>query len=216
MVVRVQIDAEDAGEQDAVSHLQPPQFHISDELVDNDLPANAGRGAESASHFLQAADAAAVGEALELRRRAAEQFLRSGHIDEGVKVLQGVLAAVGLKMPRTPRRALFSLLWRTVLLRLRGLRFRERKAEELAPGLLSQIDACWSAALGLSLVDPLCDLPVGGFEPARPRGRMIELAGEPRTIGAERVDLRKQCLVVAIEFAAPLGLAAILLAWRRA
>src|SRR5271155_5048586 len=55
------------------------------------------------------------------------------------------------------------------------------------------------------LVDPLCDLPVGGFEPARPRRRMIEFAGEPRPIGAERVDLCEQCLMVAIEFAAPLG-----------
>ena len=35
--------------------------------------------------------------------------------------------------------------------------------------------------------------------------RVIEFAGELRAIGTERVDLRQQRLVVAVEFAAPLG-----------
>jgi hypothetical protein len=125
------------------------QIQLGDALV------NAGRGAEAAQEFLQAADTADTGEAVELRRRAAEQLLRSGHIDSGIEVLQGVLAAVGLRLPPTPRRALLSLLWRRALLRLRGLHFRERRADEVAPSLLRRIDVCWSAALGLSLVDPL-------------------------------------------------------------
>ena len=43
---------------------------------------------------------------------------------------------------------------------------------------------------------------------SRPRERavgVIELAGEPRPIGAERVDLRKKRFLAAIELAAPLG-----------
>jgi len=55
------------------------------------------------------------------------------------------------------------------------------------------------------LVDPLRDLAVGGFQPARAGRRVIKLAGEPRPIGAERMDLHQQRLEVTIEFAAPPG-----------
>src|SRR2546430_17680133 len=47
-------------------------------------------------------DLAACDHALELRRRAAEQLLRSGHIDEGLAALDDVLRGVGL--PRSEER----------------------------------------------------------------------------------------------------------------
>jgi hypothetical protein len=117
--------------------------------------ANAGRGAEAAKALLNAADGAEVGKDRDLRRRAAEQFLRSGHVEDGLRVLDGVLREVGLRLPRTPRAARWSWLLRCAWVRLRGLRFRLRQEREIPPDQLQLIDLCRSAAVGLCMVDPI-------------------------------------------------------------
>jgi hypothetical protein len=83
------------------------------------------------------------------------QFLISGHIDEGLATLKSVLTSVGMSLPSTPTRALASLLWRRARLRLRGLRFRERDLSSIAASDLTRIDVCWSAGVGLSVVDTI-------------------------------------------------------------
>jgi hypothetical protein len=117
--------------------------------------ANAGRGAEAAREYLAAAAVAGPDEALDLKRSAADQFLFSGHIDEGLAVLREVLADLRLSMPPSPLRALWGLLWRRAFLRLRGLRFRLRLERDIPPEELRLIDACWAANLSLGLVDPI-------------------------------------------------------------
>jgi hypothetical protein len=115
--------------------------------------ASAGRGAEAAREYLAACEGATVAEALELRRQAAMQFLISGHIDQGLETLRDVLAAVGLSLPGSPRRALISLLYHRARLRLRGTAFRPRDTSEVSAAELTRIDVCWSAGIGLSNVD---------------------------------------------------------------
>ena len=116
--------------------------------------ANAGRGPDAASHYLAAAAMPAPEEeAVDLRRRAAEQLLRSGHIDEGLDAMSDVLRAVGLHLPRTPRLAMAALLWNKARLIIRGRRFTLRSADSVPPLELRRVDACWSVTLGLSLVD---------------------------------------------------------------
>lgn len=114
---------------------------------------NAGRGAEAASVYLDAAEGARAAEALELRRRAAEQFLRSGHIDQGLAVLRTVLSSMGMKLAETPNQALVSFLGQRALARVRGLSFHERDESEISGQEVTRIDTCWSVAVGLSMVD---------------------------------------------------------------
>ncbi|MFT3776445.1 MAG: AAA family ATPase [Minicystis sp.] len=121
-----------------------------------DALANAGRGAEAAAAYLAAIAGEprmSPGEALELRRRAAENYLRSGYFDEGMASLREVLAAVGMSVPRTPSAALAWLLLRRAQLRARGLAFAARPAPDIRPEALRRIDVCWSAALGLGMID---------------------------------------------------------------
>jgi serine/threonine protein kinase len=140
--------------------------------------ANAGRGGEAGRAYLAAArdvrlDPARVSE---LQRRAAEQFLISGHMDEGQTALGEVLRAVDMRLARTPHAALLLLLLRRVLIRLRGLRFRERDVSEVSPRELLKIDSCWSVAVGLAFIDSMraaefqarhCLLALASGEPGR-------------------------------------------------
>lgn len=118
-----------------------------------DALAKAGRGAEAAKAYLAAAEVAPATEALELQRRAGEQLLFSGHVDECLPVLRSVLGTLGMKLPATPRKALLSLLLGRARARWRGLAFRGRPASEFPAQQLVSIDACWSVTCGLSMVD---------------------------------------------------------------
>ena len=120
-----------------------------------DALSNAGRGPEAAKAYSAAAELSPAIDALELRRRAAEQLLRAGYIDGGLVELQRVLATEGMRLAATPRRALWSLLIGRLRVRARGLAFRERTAESIDPLQRARIDTCWSIAIGLGLVDPI-------------------------------------------------------------
>ncbi|MBI4510522.1 MAG: protein kinase [Deltaproteobacteria bacterium] len=135
---------------------------------------NAGRAAEAADIFLSAVPGAGAAEALELKRRAAEQYLQSGHIDEGLNTIRNVLGEAGLALPATPRRALLSLLLRRAQLRLRGLGFRERRPSQISLEELIRIDICWSIGSGLGVVDNV----LGAYFSSR--GLLMALrAGDP-------------------------------------
>jgi hypothetical protein len=115
--------------------------------------ANGGRGAEAAEAFLQAAEGANTADALELRRRAAECWLHTGHFDQGVDAIREVLASVGLSITNSPRRALGSLLSRRLWLAMRGLGYKRRDPTQVANEVLTRIDILRSVATGLSMID---------------------------------------------------------------
>ena len=139
-----------------------------------DALANAGHGGEAACAYLAATLRADAAEWPELNRRAAMQFLISGRVDEGLEVLRTVLSAMGMRVPRGPRRSLGALLTQRALLRLRGLKIHPRDPNRLAAADLTRIDLCWSAATGLSLIDPIL-----GAE-FQARGLLLAIrAGEP-------------------------------------
>jgi serine/threonine protein kinase len=142
-----------------------------------DALGNAGRGAEAADAYLSASAIAPAGEALELKRRTAEAFLRSGYFDDGMACLNDVLTEIGMEVPETPSAALTALIFRRTELRFRGLGFDERAIDQIPESKLIQIDICWSAALGLGMVDHIR----GAYFQAR--NLLLSLkAGEPYRI----------------------------------
>jgi hypothetical protein len=135
---------------------------------------NLGRAADAARAFLDASGGAPPEQRLGLERRAAEQFLRAGLVDEGRELAARVLAAVGMASPRTPRRALLGLVGRRLQIRVRGLGFHERAEADVLPADLERIDVCWSMAAGLGFVD----MVRGAYFQARHILLALE-AGEP-------------------------------------
>ena len=117
--------------------------------------ANAGRGGEAADAYLAAARGMSDARALELRRKAAEQLLISGHVDRGMEVIRLVMAPLGMKIQQSREAAILSFLAGRARLRLRGFGFRERSEAEIPEEELLRVDAAWAVAVGLAMVDPI-------------------------------------------------------------
>jgi tetratricopeptide (TPR) repeat protein len=134
--------------------LQPGAANIVDLKISlGDALANAGRPAEAAREFLDAAKATKSQRSLELQQRAGAQLLTGGHIEEGLEVFRVVLETAGFKLANGPKRALLSLVLRRLWIRMRGLEFTEREASSIPESDLFRIDICWSVAAGLGMVD---------------------------------------------------------------
>jgi tetratricopeptide (TPR) repeat protein len=149
-----------------------------------DALTHAGRGPEAARAYLQALVGAPAAEAIELRRLAAQELLRSGHIAEGMQTIQEVLDVIGMKLPRSHASALLSLGWQRARIAVRGLRFKVRDASQIAPDVLTRIDAAYAVTAGLALVDAIRG---AGFQAEQLRLSLD--AGEPhramRALAAE-------------------------------
>jgi hypothetical protein len=133
---------------DAVPSSSPDSVRLRKRL--GELLEWAGRSAEAGRVYLEAAQRASGLQKVGLQRAAAEQLHASGLMDEGTRVLHEVLAATGLRAPRSGLRALFWLLAYRLWLRVAGVRFRER---EVRPEVRMRLDALYAVALGFSLVD---------------------------------------------------------------
>ena len=119
-----------------------------------DALANGGRGGRAAKIYLEAADMATAEMALDLRRRAAEQYLRAGHVADGLGALRVVAAAVGAELPGNQRSAITSLVLERMRLRLRGIGFREKGPGEIAASDRVKLSVFRSIASGMSSIDP--------------------------------------------------------------
>jgi hypothetical protein len=113
----------------------------------------AGRGPEAAEAYQQAAEGAPALERAELERAAAVELLASGRIDEGGAVLRRVLNDVGLEAPRSTLGAVFGVILYGLWLRIWGLKFVERRVEDVSREQRARIDALFAAAIGFDVVD---------------------------------------------------------------
>ncbi len=128
----------------------------------------AGRGGNAAPLYLQATEGLRHKDGddpgqqeselrwyvLGLRRRAAEQFLISGRVDEGVRILRPLLVQVGLNYPKTPEHAQASILESTTALSLRGITFQGSDTSEDRE-VRERLRLCWTAGKGLGFIDPI-------------------------------------------------------------
>ncbi len=114
---------------------------------------NAGRRAEAAEVRLELAHDAPPLESLDLRRRAAEQFLCSGHFEKGLVLLRAALTETGERFPRSPIVLIFWLIVARAFFRIRGLGFTSRPASEIDRKALVHVDTLRSAGSGFAMSD---------------------------------------------------------------
>jgi len=113
----------------------------------------AARLVEAGRLFLRAAEGAPRTAKLEARRRAAENLVAGGAVDEGLETLRTVLEALGLRYPSSPGRATLASLTLLVGVSLRRLD-RVRAVEALDEESRLRIDTCYGAARNLVNADP--------------------------------------------------------------
>ena len=140
-----------------------------------DALASAGRGSPAAEAYLAGAALVSGDEALELRRRAAEQLLRSGHIDEGLGLIDAVLGEVGLPAMSRRRWPVASLVIQRALLRVQ--RWRGPARRPASDEDQRRLACCWSVVIGIALASP-----VRAAEYFARHLRLALVAGEPRHI----------------------------------
>ena len=114
--------------------------------------ASAGRPAEAAAAFREAAEEADPVTALELRHQSAAALLRGGYLGDGLAAIAGVLRSIGLRSSGRPgsRRA---ARWQRRWLGLRWVGPRRRGEGDVSRRALTEMDVCGSMAVALSLVD---------------------------------------------------------------
>ena len=140
--------------------------------------AAAGHSVAAAHAWLLASDVLPT-QRLDLRRRAAEHLLSSGHTEQGRRVMREVLTALDVKVPSGRGGYLRGLLMRRARLKFRGLDFTPRDESEIDERELILLDTCWSAAMGLTITDII----EGAYFQADHLLRALS-AGEPRRVAA--------------------------------
>lgn len=116
----------------------------------------AGRGWDAAHAYLKAAECGPPDAVFELQRLAADQFVRSGYIDEGLSLFERVAATLDLRVPRTPGQAVRGILWARLRTRVRlsfgipTVRTRVGPSRELA-----QLELLRTGAVVLNIADPV-------------------------------------------------------------
>ena len=120
-----------------------------------DALASAGRGVLAAAAHEAAAAEAPPFEALELKRRAAEELMKAGRLDQGVALLRDVFSHLHERFPGSSVAVLFWLLVVRAQLWLRGLRFSERDPTTQDRRTLVRINMLWSAGAGYASTDSI-------------------------------------------------------------
>jgi serine/threonine protein kinase len=115
----------------------------------------AGRGAEAARLYLEAARVAPPAERMGLEQAGANQLLMCGQIQEGTRILRTVLARHGRGAPDSLWSALLWFLVYTIWLRIIGRRFNGRARGDVPLADREHLRALYATVTGLALVDSI-------------------------------------------------------------
>jgi hypothetical protein len=115
---------------------------------------DAGRGREAAEEFVRVAARLPEAERLPLELAAAEQWLASGFLDEGLQRFESILARIGVRWPARAVDVLASLLRERAALAATGLEARP-DGPRLSADERLRLGTFQAIAAGLGSVDPL-------------------------------------------------------------
>ena len=117
-----------------------------------DALAGSGLASRAAIAYRDAAAGTDGDTRLDLERRAAENFLRTGNQAEGMALANRVAEQLGYKPNRAPATTIANLLLERARLRLRGT---DPRTGEIDKTLAAKSDACYSLSTGLAMVDAI-------------------------------------------------------------
>jgi len=112
-----------------------------------------GRYDASGRAYIEAAANAPPDQKLEFQRAASEQLLTAGRIEEGEQMLHAVLAAIGMRAPRSQLAAVLRLIAYRLWIRVLGLRFVERQSSEVPREDRIRVEALFTASMGFAIVN---------------------------------------------------------------
>lgn len=115
----------------------------------------AGRGYDSARAYLQAAEENPH-QRLEMQRLAADQFMRSGHIDEAMALIRQLARECRVRTVSTPLQAVIGIVWGRIRTRARLLaRIPSPRREPISAGELKRLELLRTAGVVLLMADPV-------------------------------------------------------------
>jgi len=134
---------------------QDAQTLLKLRLARADALKSAGRCHEAAEAFNLAAQTEKVEAAVKVhcQLEAVQQWLISGHLDQGFAASSALLQAIGEPTAKTPARALSSLLWNRLRLSIGRKVYPEQQEGQLDRQTLYRLDVLRAMAMGLGSTD---------------------------------------------------------------
>ncbi len=139
----------------AIELLGPDDAARQRELFEDlgDALSNSGRGGQAAEAYLQAAAASTAWEASTLRRKAAQQLLRSGRVEEGTQLLEQLLAEVGVSGFSSNGRVLAKLIWNKSMLHFSTFAVAPANDSVISPEQAQKLETLAAAFREVSAID---------------------------------------------------------------
>ena len=120
-----------------------------------DALGKAGRGGEAALIYERAATSASSTQRAMLLNMAVTHWVRSGHIDKGVRLMRTTLEVAGIAWPETSNQAIVRLLGQRAVIRVTSLKCELRPEKDVPQHLLQKLDALAPAQTSLGSFDYL-------------------------------------------------------------